>query len=166
MPRRSRSPCRAGLCQPGLLLDPGTPPQHCREGEIGQNNGKGPARAPGEHKSGHSCHQPSQSPAGVPGGDIRAGKHILFRLLEVPGPVEMNWPSVPSQARSGGLQSSFYTLPLPIRANKSQGSALVFPQSTVPSDSATRSLFPPSPAVPVAPLCLHKTFRSLSVIGG
>lgn len=94
-------------CHPGLLLSPGseTPPRVLQESErLGKTMARPQQEATcalGEHKSSQSCHQTSQSPARIPGGEIRAGKHILFLLLEVPSLVEMNWPSVPSQPRSG-----------------------------------------------------------------
>lgn len=87
------------------LLDLETPPRALQKsGRLGKTTARPQQQgtcALGEHKSSHSCHQTSQSPAGIPGGEIRAAKHILFLLLEVPSSVEMNWPSVPSQPHSG-----------------------------------------------------------------
>lgn len=99
------------------------------------------ACALGEHKSSHSCHQTSQSPAGVPGGEIRAGKHILFLLLEVPSSLEMNLPSVPPSHALASHKAPFYTLPLSISANKSQGQLFGFSSEHSPFDSVQPRAF-------------------------
>lgn len=82
----------------------------------------------GEHKSSHSCHQTSQSPAGIPGGKIRLAKHILFLLLEVPSAVEMNWPSVPLPATFWqAVKLVFICCHFPSVLTKVRENCLVFP---------------------------------------